>query len=95
MDSLKDPPFKLAMQHEVFPECVAVLKGKGVLASVQLKVEAIGASCSHAGCARLAVDLRVFRIHVAACSHRGPLCTMATHSLGETGAEMHHLQVCN
>lgn len=38
---LKGAPFKLAMLHKVVPEAGAIVKGQRVLASVQLKVEAL------------------------------------------------------
>ncbi len=40
VNSLKGAPLKLAMLHKVVPQTGAVLKGQGVLAPVQLEVEA-------------------------------------------------------
>lgn len=44
---LKGAPLKLSILHKVVPEACAILKRQGVLGSVQLKVEAVGASCRH------------------------------------------------
>jgi len=67
MHLLKGAPLKLAMLHKVVPQACAVLKGKGVLAPVQLKVEAGRAPGLHDRYPGAAVDINVVCICVALC----------------------------
>ena len=65
--SLKGAPLELAMLHKVVPQAGAVLKGQGVLAPIQLEVEAARAPGCHDRDAGVAVHTHVVCICIALC----------------------------
>lgn len=73
------------MLHKVLPQAAVVAEGQGVLALVQLKVEASRASAVH-GCYVWNAILRgLFSVHVGLCCHRRSLHVSVTPEQGTHG----------